>query len=234
MINQAQIILRNEDRLQVMRSYPDKYFDLAIPDFEYGIGEDGESNHSRGGLAEATKFTPKAWDREPPPQEVFDELFRISKHQIIWGGNYFIDKIKKPSAGWIIWDKVNGNTHQSDCELAWTSFDMGARIFRFMWAGMRQGKNIDQGYIMQGNKKMNEKRRHPCQKPRALYRWLYQKFAEKHFRVFDPGFGSGNSAIEAYCFGVAEYVGCEIDEEYYSDAVAELEAAREPLPVFKH
>ncbi|MFC6998047.1 DNA methyltransferase [Rufibacter roseus] len=222
------------DRMALMARYPDKYFNIAFVDPEYGIGEDGKSNHSRGSLATATKFTPKQWDREPPPQAYFDELQRVSKHQIIWGGNYFSDKLP-PSAGWVIWDKVNGLSDQADCELAWTSFDMGIRIFRFMWAGMRQGKSIREGHVMQGNKKLNEKRRHPTQKPRALYKWMYERFCKPNFKVLDTGFGSGNSAIEAFFFlnpelG-GEYVGCDIDEEYFNNAVAEFESATQPLPL---
>ena len=147
------------DCMDGMRQFPDKYFDLAIIDTPYGIGEDGSKNHSRGKLATAKNY--KAYegkDLESPSVEYWKELFRVSKNQIIWGANHFISKIPYDSSCWIVWDKDNGNTDFADCELAWTSFKTAVRKFTYRWQGM-----------LQGNMKNKEIRIHPCQKPVALY-----------------------------------------------------------------
>lgn len=140
------------DNMEFMATCKDNQFDLAIADPPYGIGEDGKKNHSRGKLAVATKYIQKEWDKETPAQEYFNELKRISKNQIIWGGNYFIDKIKTPTMGWIFWDKQMSSDF-SDGELAYTSFNKALRRYTFTWNGM-----------MQGDMKHKEHRIHPTQK----------------------------------------------------------------------
>lgn len=202
-----------------MRSVPDKYFDLAIIDPPYGIGVDGASNHSRGRLANAKVYSAKGWDREPPPVAFFDELMRVSKNQIIWGANHFADRFKSNSPCWIVWDKDNGESDFADCELAYASFKSAVRKFKFTWAGM-----------LQGNMKNKEHRIHPTQKPRALYDWLLHNYAKPEFKILDTHLGSGSSAIAAHYYGV-EFVGCELDKEYYDNAVKrfELQTAQEAL-----
>lgn len=156
----------NMDCMEYMAQFPDKFFDLAVVDPPYGIGEDGAKNHSRGKLAKAQKYTPKNWDKSAPGIEYFNELQRVSKNQIIFGANHFISRIPYDSSCWIVWDKLNGNNDFADCELAWTSFNHAVRRFAFQWAGM-----------LQGNMKDKEIRIHPTQKPRALYAWIFEKFA---------------------------------------------------------
>ena len=191
------------DCIQGMKEYPDKYFDLAVVDPPYGIGEDGGSNHSRGKFAKATKYTAKNWDTKPPPIEYFIELFRVSKSQIVWGANHFISRMPYDSSCWIVWDKVNGDNDFADCELAWTSFDKAVRQFQFRWAGM-----------LQGNMKDKELRIHPTQKPIALYDWIFSKFSTEGMKVLDTHLGSGSSRIAAHK-NKLNFVGFEIDEEYF-------------------
>ena len=207
----------NIDCMELMAKYPDKYFDLAVVDPPYGIKEDGESNHSRGGK---TKFggkfaksgsyvkhklyTPKNWDKEPATREYFQELIRVSKHQIIWGANHFISRIPYDSRCWIVWDKDNGGNDFADCELAWTSFNTAVRRFKFRWAGM-----------LQGNMRNKEYRIHPTQKPVVLYDWIYQKYLPNGGKVLDTHLGSGSNRIAAYKAGNIDFIASEIDKEYF-------------------
>lgn len=209
----------NADCMEIMAAYPDKHFDLAIVDVPYGVGEDGKSNHSRGRLVAATVYHPKNWD-EPPFQEYFVELFRVSKNQIVWGANHFITKMAKDSPCWIVWDKVNGGSDQADCELAWTSFKTAVRMYQFMWAGMRQGDPSD-GRFMQGNKALNEKRIHPTQKPVSLYSWLLAQYAEPGMKILDTHLGSGSIAIACYNHKMS-LVGCELDADYFQAAMERI------------
>ena len=120
--------------------FPDKYFELAIVDVPYGIGEDGSKNHTRTKLAKSKDYKGYAGgDFSAPDKAYFDELMRVSKNQIIWGANHFISKIPYDSSCWIVWDKCNGESDFADCELAWTSFHTAVRIVSFMWYGMLQG-----------------------------------------------------------------------------------------------
>ena len=192
----------NEDCIEVMKRYPDNYFDLAIVDPPYGIGEDGLKNHSRCKATKATKYTPKNWDKEPPQQEYFEELFRVSKNQIIFGANHFIERINKNSSCWIVWNKLNTD-HFANCELAWTSFNTAVRKFDFMWNGM-----------LQGDMKNKENRIHPTQKPVRLYDWILKNYAKEHQIILDTHLGSGSSRIAANKAGVF-FIGCEIDKEYF-------------------
>ena len=209
-----------EDCMTGMKRYPDKHFDLAIVDPQYGIGEDGLKNHSRGNCTKPTLYTPKNWDKEPPKKEYFDELIRVSKRQIIWGANHFISRIPYDSSCWIVWDKDNSGDF-ADCELAWTSFKTAVRKIKFRWNGM-----------LQGDMKNKEVRIHPTQKPVALYDWLLKHYAKKncghkhtkeydwlctdckHPKILDTHLGSGSSRIAAYKNGF-DFTGFEVDKEYF-------------------
>jgi site-specific DNA-methyltransferase (adenine-specific) len=189
--------------MELMARYPDKYFDLAVVDPPYGIGEDGASNHSRGNIAKPNLYTPKNWDNEPPPIEYFNELIRVSKNQIVWGANHFIERINKNSSCWIVWDKENGANDFADCELAWTSFSTAVRRFKFRWAGM-----------LQGDMKNKEVRFHPTQKPVALYDWIFNNYASEGQKILDTHLGSGSSRIAARK-NKLNFTACEIDKEYF-------------------
>lgn len=136
------ITYTNEDCMVGMARYPDKYFELAIVDPPYGIGESRKKRENTKSTKWKTpslkEHNPKDWDIKTPDKIYFDELFRVSKNQIIWGGNYFIDKIQKPSMGWIFWDKKNGDSDFSDGELAFSSFKKGIRKFEWLWNGFQK------------------------------------------------------------------------------------------------
>lgn len=197
-------IAYNMDCMEYMRTLPDKYFDLAVVDPPYGIGESGSKSHTRSKRAAAKNYKPFAGnDSEPPNELYFQELFRVSKNQIVWGANHFISRMPQDSSCWIVWDKVNGESDFADCELAWTSFETAVRKFKFRWAGM-----------LQENMKNKEVRIHPTQKPVALYRWIFQHYAKPGDKIFDTHLGSGSSRIAAFDAGL-DFVGCEIDKEYF-------------------
>lgn len=216
----------NCDCLEYMRKLPDNYFDLAIADPPYGIGASRPSKKAErarqadGSVLQVpvTDFTKKDWDNTIPSQEFFDELRRVSKNQIIWGANYF-----GLQGGMIVWDKINGNSDQYDCEIAYQSFNKRTDLVHYMWNGMFQGKycgrDIRQAAVQQGNKALNEKRIHPTQKPVILYEWLLNNYAKKGDRIFDPMMGSQSSRIAAYRLGF-DYVGCELDKEYFEKGCA--------------
>lgn len=195
-------IAYNRDCMEAMREYPDKYFDLAVVDPMYGIGENGAKSGSRTKLAKRKDYTPV--DDTPPSADYFNELFRISKNQIIWGANHFIENICKNSSHWIVWDKDNGENKYADCELAWTSFPGSVKKFKYTWAGMRQEQ---QGY-------RHQHRIHPCEKPFVLYQWIYQNYAKPGYKILDTHLGSGSSRIAAYDAGL-DFTGFEIHKGYF-------------------
>ena len=192
----------NEDCMEGMARYPDNYFDLAIVDPPYGIGEDG-GDKKRGTKSIKTPIhNKKNWDSEPPKIEYFNQLLRVSKNQIIWGANHFIKNIPYNSSCWIVWDKDNTGDF-ADAELAYTSFKSAVRIFKFRWNGM-----------LQQNMKDKEQRIHPTQKPVALYKWLLQNYAKQGDKILDTHLGSGSSRIAAYEMGF-DFTAFELDKEYF-------------------
>ena len=220
------------DCMDYLSQFPDKYFELAIVDVPYGIGEDGSKNHTRSKLATSKDY--KGYignDLKSPEQEYFDELLRVSQNQIIWGANHFISKIPYDSPCWIVWDKVNGNSDFADCELAWTSFSSAVRKFTFMWNGMLQGKSISEGHLAQGNKALNEQRIHPNQKPIALYDWLLSRYAKPGDKILDTHVGSASSLISCYKNGF-DYIGFEKDLHYYDLASRRLREYKSQITLF--
>lgn len=224
--------LYNMDCMEGMKEIPDNYFELAIVDPPYGIGESGSSNKTRSKLVKSKQYKDyEGLDKEPPRKEYFDELFRISKNQIIFGANHFISHIPYNSPCWIVWDKCNGNNDFADCELAWTSFNTAVRQFRYMWAGMMQGKSISEGHIQQGDKSKNEIRIHPNQKPVALYKWLLMNYASKGDKILDTHVGSASSLIACHQMGF-EYIGFELDKYYYERAIKRFEYVKAQTSIF--
>lgn len=206
----------NADCMAAMREMPDKAFDLAVVDPIYGDVTTGGyiTGKSAGGVGPHPKHHDAAWEQEKTGPDFFKELFRVSKNQIIWGGNYFVKEIARDSQCWIVWDKCHpAGIKFADAELAWTSFDSKVRIFRYLWNGMCQGMPGN-GERMQGDKRLNEKRIHPMQKPVALYTWIYQNFAKPGDRILDTYLGSGSSRIAAYTAGL-DFTGYEIDKTYF-------------------
>jgi len=179
------------DCIEGMRQFPDKIFDLAVVDPPYGIGAGKGVGVTRG---KENQYTVKDWDSSIPEQTYWDELWRVSKNQIVWGGNYMTDYLK-PSRGWIYWRKMMGGNY-ADGELAWTSFDRNLKEFT---------KRSDQG-----------NRFHPTQKPIKLYEWIFANYAEDGNLILDTHLGSQSSRIAANKAGL-DFVGFEIDREYYDN-----------------
>lgn len=205
----------NMDCMEGMKEFPDKFFDLAIVDPPYGIGESGRKNHTRSKMAISKKYPAFAGnDEKPPDTGYFKELLRVSKNQIIWGANHFISMMPYDSHCWIVWDKDNGNTDFADCELAWTSFNTAVRKFKYKWQGM-----------LQENMAAKEERIHPTQKPVALYTWLLNKYAKPGYKILDTHVGSASSLIACYRAGL-EYWGFETHKGYYQKATERLETEK--------
>lgn len=200
----AKINILNVDCVEYMAGLDDNHFDLAIVDPPYGIGESGKTNKTRGKKAKSKDY--KAFhgdDLKAPDSIYFEQLFRVSKNQIIWGANHFANNFNCSSSCWIVWDKQNGKTDFADCELAFTSFKTAVRKFEFRWQGM-----------LQGDMKNKEIRIHPTQKPVRLYQWILDNYAKDGDKILDTHLGSASSAIAAYKNGF-DLVGCEIDKHYY-------------------
>ena len=216
------IDLLNIDCMDFMKTCKDNEFDLAIVDPPYGIDAankfSGEQRKSGNGAAMKSAFEKKEWDKGIPDKEYFTELMRVSKNQIVWGANYMSHHLP-PSMGWIVWDKDNGTTKFSDCELAFSSFDRALRKWKYTWNGM-----------IQGDMKNKETRIHPTQKPVKLYNWLLSNYAKEGDKILDTHLGSGSSAIAAH-YGGFDFTGCELDEDYYIAACKRYidETAQEAL-----
>jgi site-specific DNA-methyltransferase (adenine-specific) len=187
--------LRLADCMEVMATFADGHFDLAIVDPPYGIGQDVCHTGTK-------RLKGPMWDKATPPQEYWNELFRVSRNQIVWGGNYFE---MPPRRGWIVWDKRPMPPSYASCELAWTSYDRNAAT----WSGKT------------GNEVPVADRIHPTQKPVKLYAWLLANYAEKGQRILDTHMGSGSIAIAAHYAGV-HLTACEIDPGYYEAAKARI------------
>ena len=199
----------NMDCMDGMKQFPDKYFELAIVDPPYGIGAGKEKPHNGW-----KDYGIKHWDNQSPNKTYFKELFRVSQNQIIWGANHFISKMPKDFSCFIIWDKGQRNFSLADCEMAWTSFKKAARIFNYSRA-----RALQEGKI------------HPTQKPIALYEWLLTNYAKPGDKILDTHVGSASSLIACHNYGF-EYIGFEIDPDYYKAAKERLEAVKNQVSMF--
>lgn len=204
----SNIQIINQDCLLAMKEMPDKAFDLAIVDPNYGIGESSANFRSRDRACKKWKnptpspYEQKSWDDKPPSKEYFTELFRVSTNQIIFGANYFTQYLP-PSMGWIFWDK-QVQCDFSDGELAFTSFKRALKQFTFLWSGFAKAEPI--------------KRIHPTQKPVALYQWLLKNYAKPGDKILDTHGGSCSLAIACDIMGFDCTI-YEIDKDYYTAAV---------------
>lgn len=209
------IALYNCDCMEYMKDIPDKYFDLAICDPPYGINRSGQrlticknKKHNR------KYFENRGWDNKTPTKKYFDELFRVSKNQIIWGANYFV-KYMMPKMGWIVWDKGQYGLSMSDGELAYSSFDKALRIITINRCELAKEGTI-----------------HPTQKPVKLYEWLLKNYANPTDKILDTHFGSCSIGIACHNFGCS-LDACEIDKEYFDKAVERLKMHVAQLDLFK-
>lgn len=205
----AKIEITNEDNMVLMKRYPDKYFDLAIVDPPYGLGE----KTTKGGCNKNTqvKFKEHDWDNSIPTNYYFEELFRISKRQIIWGGNYFPFIWKSGCRGLITWDKMVYIPTMSQVEYAWYSDDKLPQLIKI--------NNNDSNRL------------HPTQKPVKLYEWLLMNYAKEGDKILDTHLGSGSIAIACHNLGF-DLTACELDTEYYSNALKRLKTHQQQLTMF--
>ena len=215
----------NTDNIGLMKTFADKEFDLAIVDPPYGIGADKAQNNAAlsrikaEGKSKAGRgwklYHETDWDNETPTAEYWAELFRVSKNQIVWGGNYFTEYLP-PKMGWILWDKGQRDFSLADGELAWTSFDKALRIFE-MSRGKALAKNNETGG-----------RFHPTQKPIELYEYLLKNYAESGAKILDTHLGSGSIAIAVEKANRLDkmdfhFTGIEIDEVYFNKAIKRVQ-----------
>ena len=215
------IELLHIDCMEYMATLPDKAFDLAIVDPPYGIGENGGRNLADRPTQKWKNPSSQVYkifdDSKPPNKQYFQELKRVSKNQIIWGANNFTEFLS-PSTGWIVWDKVvDQKEHLSMCELAYSSFAIRCLKFTYLWAGFKKAEQVT--------------RIHPTQKPVALYDWILRNYAKPGQRILDTHLGSGSSAIAAHYFG-CDFVGCEIDTDYFNAAKERFDRETRQVAMF--
>ena len=204
-LHEPKIELLNIDCLHYMKQCEDKQFDLAIVDPPYGINIETSGTYFK-------KFKTKGWDNAIPSKEYFDELKRVSKNQIVWGGNYFLEHLGSTKC-FLIWDKMIGEGMSfADGEIAWTSFNKPTRIKKLL-------SRSENGKI------------HPTQKPKKLYEWLLKNYAEQGQKILDTHLGSGSIALACHNYKM-DLVGCEIDKEYFDNANKRLNDYRKQLTLF--
>jgi site-specific DNA-methyltransferase (adenine-specific) len=227
--NMSISIVYNDDYKNILPKFKDDYFDLALCDIPYGIDVTKMSflkevnttvkqkNGTRiNGNPNKKVHALNDWDKQTPPQEYFDEIKRISKHQIIFGVEYV--NWEGLGKGRIKWDKgVAEGVSFKKYEMAYCSMIDYEMELPLLWAGMCQAKSLSEPMTQQGNKKLNEKRIHPCHKPIMLYDKLLLEFGFKGMKVIDTHLGGGSSRISSDKFGVGEFVGIEIDEKHFND-----------------
>ena len=200
----------NEDCMIGMARYPDKYFDLAIVDPPYGININHNMGRRKGD--KDSPYKKVEWDSLPPQEDYFKELFRVSKNQIVWGANHFVESINLNSSCWIVWDKLfSEKVSFASVELAWTSFDSVAKRFQM------------------SSQQLN--RIHPTQKPVALYHWLLNNYAKEGDKILDTHVGSASSLIACHDLGF-DAVGFELDEDYYKASKQRLESFMKQVTLF--
>ena len=205
--------ITNEDNMQLMARYEDNYFDLAIVDPPYGIDVtkmtlgNGKNKINRG----ATD-----WDSNIPDADYFNELYRVSKNQVVWGANYMTTFLR-PSMGWIFWDKGTGSNDFSDGELAYTSFNRALRKYKVSWVG--------------ANANNGTPRIHPTEKPIQLYEWLLMNYAKENDKILDTHLGSGSIALACHNLNF-DLTACELDKDYYNAAMKRLKQHQQQLTMF--
>ena len=206
--------ITNEDNMDLMSRYEDNYFDLAIVDPPYGYRTKKTSDIN-------FRQESKDWNIAPT-DKYFDEMQRVSKNQIVWGGNYFSYLWKDIQRGFVIWNKDNPVKNFADIEMAWTSFDVLPKYYYYAWGGLADG-------IKGRNKK--EKNIHPTQKPVKLYEWLLMNYAKEGDKILDTHLGSGSIAIASHNLGF-NLTACELDKEYFESAMKRIEQHKAQLTIF--
>lgn len=204
----------NMDCLDFLKKCPDNYFSLVLTDPPYGINAGKnirkDTQHGKALCKSGLNYVAKNWDNGIPSNKIFNEIFRVSKNQIIWGGNYFVEYLQN-SPCWIVWDKVTGNNCYADCELAYTNFPTAVRQFTYMWKGM-----------FQENMKEKEIRIHPTQKPLPLFQWCLNNYSKEGDLILDCFSGSGTTAVACHNLH-RRFICIEKDPDYWKASVDRLE-----------
>lgn len=209
-------LVKNQDCMLGMKEYPDKFFDLAIVDPPFGIGQNWKKDRN----SKFYKHDSTYKNNDVPGADYFSELFRISTHQIIFGANYYTPHLPVRNS-WIVWDKVRSfeDSHMAECELAWHSYNVPARIVKYIWNGfLRQEPRYGV---------------HPHEKPVGLYKWLLQKYPDHGQKVLDTHLGSGSSRIAAHDMGF-DFYGFELDKDYYEAQEKRFKQHIAQLTMFKN
>jgi len=219
MIKTDKYELHNIDCMEYMATVPDKYFELAIVDPPYGINADiiQNKNSNTGRVSNNgywKEYKKTEWDNQIPTLNYFQELFRISKYQIIWGGNYFF---LPPCCQWVVWNKIQRSC-MTDGEMAWTNLKGQVKIFDMSRAD---------AYINKSDNKI-----HPTQKPVALYKWLLQNYAKEGDKIFDSHVGSMSSVIACIEYGY-HITACELDKDYFEAGIKRVKEYESQLKLFK-
>ena len=208
----------NDDCINIIKQLPDKCVDLILTDLPYGINESPKNHKSRSKLAKAKDYGRKNWDNKIPEKIYFDEMMRVSKRAIIFGGNYFVEYLKNSSC-WIVWDKNNGNNDFADCELAWTNFTTAVRKYDWTWNGM-----------LQQNMKNKDIRIHPTQKPRGLLEKILLDYSKENDLILDCFSGSGTTAVACYNTN-RRFICIEKDKEYYEKSLERLKETKSQIRI---
>lgn len=196
------------DCMDILKELPDKSIDLVLTDPPYGIGIAKKKTIGRSNLCRATEYELKNWDNQIPSKEIFDEIFRVSKNQIIFGGNYFVEYLKNSSC-WLVWDK-NNTGNFTDCELAWTNFKSAVRKYKWTWNGM-----------LQEDMKHKDIRIHPTQKPLGLFQMILNDYSNENDLILDPFSGSGTTAVACHHLK-RNFIAIEKDKDYYNASIERL------------
>jgi site-specific DNA-methyltransferase (adenine-specific) len=201
--------------MELMKRYPDNHFELAIVDPPYGIGISGQKENKKGKKSDRKFHKEKGWDNKIPDLEYFNELKRVSKNQIVWGGNYFVKHLTEGHKGWMVWDKAQHGLTMSDCELAYSSFDSATRIFtQNRCILMQEGGTI-----------------HPTQKPVKLYEWILMNYAKEGDKILDTHLGSGSIALACHNLGY-DLTACELDKDYFDSAIKRINEHKQQIRMF--
>ena len=199
-----------------MSEFPDKFFDLAVVDPPYGLGIDGQKlSINKNPKHNRKEHLQKDWDNSPPETRYFRELERVSRNQIIWGANYFVEHLIQGKKGWIVWDKGQHGLTMSDCELAYSSFDCPTRVVI-----INRVELLKDGTI------------HPTQKPVALYDWIFKNYAKDGMKILDTHLGSGSSRISAHKAGL-DFWGYELDKDYFEAQEQRFKTYLNQLDLFR-
>lgn len=214
----------NADCLDILKQLPDKCVDLVLTDPPYGIDVidshyDNRIRRSANCKADSKHYTRSDWDKTIPNKYLFNEIIRVSKHAIIFGGNYFIENLTNSSC-WLVWDKLNGSNAFADCELAWTNFNTAVRKYEYLWNGM-----------LQQNMKEKEERIHPTQKPVGLFMKILQDYSKENDLILDCFSGSGTTAVACHNLK-RRFICIEKDPEYWKASCERLEQAQRQQTLF--